>query len=97
MIAHDRHNEKYGILQLRALRRDGSLMPTDTGKTASAVSCRSDSYCATESSFVGCCATSSCARIVTARYDILGSICDASCQHDIGNLVWSVIFFSIGI
>jgi hypothetical protein len=30
MIAHDRHNEKYGILQLRALRRDGSLMPTDT-------------------------------------------------------------------
>ena len=30
MTAHDRLNENYCILQLRALRRDGSLMLTDT-------------------------------------------------------------------
>jgi hypothetical protein len=29
VIAHDRLNEKYPILQLRALRRDGSSMLTE--------------------------------------------------------------------
>ncbi|RDW57501.1 hypothetical protein BP6252_13761 [Coleophoma cylindrospora] len=57
------------------------------GNSGSAVSCGSSFYCATEQSFVGCCQTSSCAGIVTACYDILGAICDAACQQDIGNLV----------
>ncbi|RDW71519.1 hypothetical protein BP6252_08082 [Coleophoma cylindrospora] len=57
------------------------------GNSGSAVSCGSSHYCATEQSFVGCCQTSSCIGIVTACYDILGAICDAACQQEIGNLV----------
>ncbi|RDW82985.1 hypothetical protein BP5796_04476 [Coleophoma crateriformis] len=57
------------------------------GNSGSAVSCGGSFYCATEQSFVGCCPTSSCVGIVTACYDILGAICDAACQQDLGNLV----------
>ncbi|KAE9374021.1 hypothetical protein N431DRAFT_437570 [Stipitochalara longipes BDJ] len=78
-----------GDLKARATNQQNPICGWIGGNGASAVSCGANYYCATESTFVGCCATASCAGIVTACYDLLGSICDAGCQNNIGNLVCS--------
>jgi len=51
------------------------------------VICPTGNYCATLSTYVGCCELVSCIGVFTTCYDILGPICDASCQNNIGNLI----------
>lgn len=93
-VSHDLYSviitTLFCLLFFRSHATNMQLMLTQLCVIASAVSCGANFYCATQQSFVGCCEISSCAGVVTTCYDILGSICDAACQQNTGNLVWSV-------
>lgn len=52
------------------------------------VTCGTSLYCATTSTFVGCCELTNCRDIFTSCFDLLGSSCDQSCQANPQNLVW---------
>ncbi|KEF63133.1 uncharacterized protein A1O9_01109 [Exophiala aquamarina CBS 119918] len=51
------------------------------------VTCGSSLYCATTSTYVGCCESTNCVGLFTTCYDLLGNSCDASCQNNPENLV----------
>jgi hypothetical protein len=55
---------------------------------ANPVTCGASLYCATTSTFVGCCEPSSCVGIFTTCYDLLGATCNVACQNNPENLVW---------
>lgn len=52
------------------------------------VTCNSGLYCATTSTFVGCCEATNCRNIFTSCYDLLGDTCDQACQNNPQNLLW---------
>lgn len=52
------------------------------------VTCGSALYCATTSTYVGCCESTNCVGIFTTCYDFLGNSCDVTCQNNPENLVW---------
>jgi len=75
------------VLQARQAGSQNTICGWVGGNAYFPVTCHPGNYCATASTYVGCCELVSCIGIFTTCYDILGPICDASCQVNVDNLI----------